>query len=70
MVGLEQSNEWKNKSIFTTLFPVVEVQEPEDDGESDVLRVIPVAVSDAPECSVRAALIDVNPFGRVPQYVS
>jgi hypothetical protein len=32
--------------------------------------LLPVVVTDRPACAVRAMLVDMNPFGRVPKIVS
>ena len=32
--------------------------------------IIPVVISDRPQCNVRGILLDMNPFGRVLKYVS
>ncbi len=32
--------------------------------------LVPVMIEDGPQCGVRAALWDMNPYGRVPKYVS
>ncbi len=31
--------------------------------------LLPVYLSDRPQCSVRALLLDMNPYGRVPKFV-
>ena len=39
------------------------------DSTQDVAEIIPVYISDYPDCASRAVLLDLNPYGRVPKKV-
>ena len=36
---------------------------------SEVTEIIPVCISDSPDCACRGILLDLNPYGRVPKKV-
>ena len=36
---------------------------------SEVTEIIPVCISDSPDCASRGILLDLNPYGRVPKKV-
>ena len=39
------------------------------DSNQDIAEIIPVYISDYPDCASRAVLLDLNPYGRVPKKV-
>ena len=39
------------------------------DSTHDIAEIIPVYISDYPDCASRAVLLDLNPYGRVPKKV-
>ena len=39
------------------------------DSTQDIAEIIPVYISDYPDCASRAVLLDLNPYGRVPKKV-
>ena len=49
---------------------VVLVQGDSDQEQVTDGSIIPVVISDQPQCNVRGVLLDMNPFGRVLKYVS
>ena len=40
------------------------------DSNIDIAEIIPVSISDYPDCASRAVLLDLNPYGRVPKKVN
>ena len=42
----------------------------ENGSTSEIAEIIPVYISDCPDCASRAVLLDLNPFGRVPKKVN
>ena len=40
------------------------------DSSQDIAEIIPVYISDFPDCTSRAVLLDLNPYGRVPNKVN
>ena len=39
------------------------------DSSQDIAEIIPIYISDSPDCTSRAVLLDLNPYGRVPKKV-
>ncbi len=55
--------------LFNLFYPCqgAQAEDQEDQSETDDFGITSVAISDAPESPMRAVLLDLNPYGRVPK---
>ena len=52
------------------LFRLFFNQQPDPDDDDEMAAVVPVQISDFPDSPLRATLLDLNPYGRMPKMVN